>query len=99
MSPSSSSCRAAILRKILRMILPLRVLGSPGAQWILSGAANAPICKKKRHYKSCEDEVYCILCLNHAHLLSTTGKNTGLFLFINQPETHSIRLNSISPHC
>jgi hypothetical protein len=55
--------------------------------------------KKKRHYKSCEDEVYCILCLNHAHLLSTTGKNTGFFLFINQPETHSIRLNSISPHC
>eukprot|EP00961_Rhodomonas_salina_P247784 3347890-Rhodomonas_salina.1 len=29
---------AAILRRIRRMILPLRVLGSPGAQWITSGA-------------------------------------------------------------
>ena len=26
-----------------RMILPLRVLGNPGAQWMTSGAAKAPI--------------------------------------------------------
>jgi hypothetical protein len=26
------------------MILPERVLGSPGAQWMASGAAKAPMC-------------------------------------------------------
>ena len=28
------------------MILPLRVLGSPGAHWMTSGAANGPICSR-----------------------------------------------------
>lgn len=46
-SPSSSSWLPAIFRKILRMIFPLLVLGSPGAQWITSGAANAPICRQR----------------------------------------------------
>ena len=27
-----------------RMILPLRVFGSPGAQWMVSGVAMGPIC-------------------------------------------------------
>ncbi|CAI7780185.1 unnamed protein product [Closterium sp. NIES-54] len=45
-SPSSSSCRAAILRSTRRMILPLRVLGRCGAQWMWSGAAKAPICER-----------------------------------------------------
>lgn len=42
-SPSSSSCLEAIFLRILLIIFPLLVFGSPGAQWILSGAANAPI--------------------------------------------------------
>ena len=33
----------AILRRIRRMILPLRVFGRPEAMWITSGAAKAPI--------------------------------------------------------
>lgn len=44
-SPSSSSCLDAIFLRILLIIFPLRVFGRPGAQWILSGAANAPIWK------------------------------------------------------
>ncbi|KAF4385638.1 hypothetical protein F8388_010194 [Cannabis sativa] len=42
-SPSSSNCPEAIFLRILLIIFPLLVFGSPGAQWILSGAANAPI--------------------------------------------------------
>lgn len=42
-SPNSLSCLDAILRRILLIIFPLLVFGSPGAQCILSGAANAPI--------------------------------------------------------
>lgn len=45
-SPSWSSSKAAILRSTRRMILPDRVLGRPGAQWMTSGAANAPICSR-----------------------------------------------------
>ena len=33
----------AILRSTRRIILPLRVLGSPGAQWITSGTAKGPM--------------------------------------------------------
>lgn len=43
MSPSSSSCLDAIFLRIRLIIFPLLVFGSPGAQWILSGVANAPI--------------------------------------------------------
>ena len=39
MSPRLSMSCAAILRKIRRMILPERVFGSAGANWIKSGVA------------------------------------------------------------
>lgn len=42
-SPSSPNCLEAIFLRILLIIFPLLVFGRPGAQWILSGAANAPI--------------------------------------------------------
>lgn len=42
-SPSSSNCLEAIFLRTLRIIFPLLVFGRPGAQWILSGAAKAPI--------------------------------------------------------
>src|SRR3990167_505180 len=42
-SPRFSSSLAAILRRMRRMILPERVLGRPGAHWIRSGRAMAPI--------------------------------------------------------
>jgi hypothetical protein len=34
---------SAILRRMRRMILPERVLGRPGANWIMSGEAIGPI--------------------------------------------------------
>ncbi len=42
-SPRASVSPSATLRKILRMILPERVLGSPDTIWILSGLAIGPI--------------------------------------------------------
>ena len=39
MSPRASNSSAAILRRMRRMILPERVLGRPGAQWMTSGCA------------------------------------------------------------
>jgi len=42
-SPSASNSSAAIFLKMRRMIFPDRVFGSPGAQWITSGCASAPI--------------------------------------------------------
>lgn len=50
-SPSSFNCLEAIFLKILLIIFPLLVFGRPGAQWILSGAANAPIWNVK-HFSS-----------------------------------------------
>ncbi len=41
-SPSPSVSPAAIFRSMRRMILPLRVFGKLGAQWISSGAAIGP---------------------------------------------------------
>src|SRR6185312_9775085 len=45
-SPSAPKSSSAILRKIRRMILAERVLGKPGANWILSGVAMAPISRR-----------------------------------------------------
>src|SRR5690606_18611885 len=42
-SPSEPKSSSAILRRMRRMILPERVLGRPGENWILSGWAMAPI--------------------------------------------------------
>jgi hypothetical protein len=42
-SPSEPSSFSATLRRMRRMILPERVLGRPGANWIRSGEAMAPI--------------------------------------------------------
>src|SRR5690606_24173721 len=42
-SPMFSSSLAAILRRMRRMILPERVLGRPGANWMISGRAKGPI--------------------------------------------------------
>src|SRR5579859_17488 len=42
-SPRLSVSFAAILRRMRRMILPLRVFGSAGAHWIASGEAIGPI--------------------------------------------------------
>ena len=42
-SPRPSYSDDAILRRMRRMILPLRVFGRPDATWITSGAAKAPI--------------------------------------------------------
>jgi len=42
-SPRPSVSLAAILRRMRRMILPLRVFGRPGAHWITSGVAIGPI--------------------------------------------------------
>lgn len=50
-SPNSLSCLDAILRRILLIIFPLLVFGSPGAQCILSGAANAPIYQRHNLYE------------------------------------------------
>ena len=54
-SPIESSSLCAILRRIRRMILPERVFGSTGAQWITSGVANAPIsdltCTHSQHQR------------------------------------------------
>ena len=52
-SPRLSTSLAAILRRIRRIILPLRVLGSPGAQWITSGAAIGPISRRTHATSSC----------------------------------------------
>jgi hypothetical protein len=43
-SPRCSTSPAATLRRMRRMILPLRVLGNAGAQCTTSGAAKGPIC-------------------------------------------------------
>ena len=42
-SPMVSISSVAILRRIRRMILPERVFGSAGAQWMTSGMAIGPI--------------------------------------------------------
>ena len=42
-SPSAPKSFSAILRRMRRMILPDRVLGRPGANWIRSGLAIGPI--------------------------------------------------------
>src|SRR5438270_4680795 len=42
-SPRPSLAPSAILRRMRRMILPDRVLGSAGVKWIFSGAASAPM--------------------------------------------------------
>lgn len=41
---SWSSSLLAILRRMRRMILPDRVFGRPGAQWMTSGVATGPMC-------------------------------------------------------
>jgi len=48
MRTKSSNWFAAMLRKSLRSIFPLRVFGSAGAQWITSGIAKDPICSKNQ---------------------------------------------------
>ncbi len=48
MCTKSSNWFAAMLRKSLRSIFPLRVFGSAGAQWITSGIAKNPICSKNQ---------------------------------------------------
>ena len=50
--PRLSVSPVAILRKIRRMILPDRVLGSPSAQWITSGVAMAPISLRTHSFTS-----------------------------------------------
>src|ERR1019366_117874 len=42
-SPRLLMSPSAILRRMRRMILPERVLGRPGANWITSGLAMGPI--------------------------------------------------------
>src|SRR5215469_9784126 len=42
-SPRLAVSPSAILRRMRRMILPERVLGRPGANWITSGLAMGPI--------------------------------------------------------
>ena len=42
-SPSWSGASSAILRRMRRMILPLRVFGKPGAHWMWSMLAMGPI--------------------------------------------------------
>src|SRR3954468_3278153 len=42
-SPKLPGSSSAILRRMRRMILPERVLGRPGENWIWSGAAIGPI--------------------------------------------------------
>src|SRR5262245_48670722 len=42
-SPRLEKSSSAILRRMRRMILPERVLGSPGENWIRSGVASGPI--------------------------------------------------------
>mmetsp|Transcript_3434 Transcript_3434/g.7500 ORF Transcript_3434/g.7500 Transcript_3434/m.7500 type:complete len:253 (-) Transcript_3434:511-1269(-) len=43
MSPRESSSLFAILRRMRRIILPERVFGRPGAQWMTSGVAMGPM--------------------------------------------------------
>ena len=42
-SPRLPNSFSAILRRIRRMILPLRVFGRPGVKWMMSGLAMGPI--------------------------------------------------------
>src|SRR6476646_1185388 len=42
-SPRLEKSSSAILRRMRRMILPDRVLGRPGENWIWSGVASGPI--------------------------------------------------------
>src|SRR5438874_770948 len=51
-SPRPEVAPSAILRRIRRMILPERVLGSAGVKWTLSGAANAPISLRTSRFNS-----------------------------------------------
>ena len=44
-SPSAPNSFSAILRRMRRMILPLRVLGRAGVKWRWSGLAIGPIAK------------------------------------------------------
>src|SRR5882757_4030545 len=50
-SPRLDTSPSAILRRMRRMILPLRVLGRPGANCSLSGAAIGPI-SVRTHFTS-----------------------------------------------
>lgn len=52
-SPSCPSSRAAIFRKMRRMIFPERVLGRPGALWITSGIAKGPIDLRSCIFNAC----------------------------------------------
>src|SRR3954453_4183583 len=51
-SPRPDVAPSAILRRMRRMILPERVLGSAGVKWILSGAANAPMSLRTSWFSS-----------------------------------------------
>src|SRR5207245_11508697 len=42
-TPRQETSPSAILRRMRRMILPERVLGRPGANWMMSGRAIGPI--------------------------------------------------------
>ena len=45
-SPQPSSSDAAALRKIRRLIFPLRFFGEPDARWITSTALKAPMANR-----------------------------------------------------
>src|SRR5260370_29713729 len=51
-SPRLPGSSSAILRRMRRMILPERVLGRPGANWIRSGEAIGPISRRTHATKS-----------------------------------------------
>ncbi len=60
---TTHTSRAAIFRNTRRIIFPLRVLGSAGAQWMTSGAANAPISSRTCCTNSFWSwAVYCTPC-------------------------------------
>src|SRR3546814_18095678 len=52
-SPKLLVSPSAIFRRIRRMILPERVLGRPGENWIVSGVAIGPI-SVRTHFTSSE---------------------------------------------
>ena len=52
MSPSWSCSLAAIFLKILLIIFPDLVFGSPGLKWIKSGVAKGPICFLTHNFRS-----------------------------------------------
>ena len=57
-SPTWSTSLLAILRRMRRMILPERVFGSAGAQWITSGAAMGPISLRTWSFSSYAKETF-----------------------------------------